>query len=156
MSEITVGKKAPNFSGKTQDGTTVKLADFKGKYLALFFYPKDDTPGCTKQACAFRDHYADLAEKGVAVVGVSVDPVASHEKFAAKFDLPYPLVADEDKKIVAAYDVWREKSLYGNKYMGTERSCFLIGPDGKVVAIWRKVQPAKNVPLVLKAIEEAG
>lgn len=150
MSNVTVGKKAPNFSGKTQDGSTVKLADFKGQHLALFFYPKDDTPGCTKQACSFRDAYGDLTGIGVAVVGVSVDPVASHEKFATKFELPYPLLADENKKIVDAYGVWVEKSMYGRKYMGTERSCFLIGPDGKVQAIWRKVKPADNVKLVIK------
>ncbi|MEM1058436.1 MAG: thioredoxin-dependent thiol peroxidase [Verrucomicrobiota bacterium] len=155
MSEISAGDKAPTFSGPTQNGTTVKLGDFKGKHLALFFYPKDSTPGCTKQACAFRDHFAELTERGVAVVGVSVDPVASHEKFAAKFELPYPLIADEDKKIVEAYGVWKEKSMYGNKYMGTERSCFLIGPDGKVLEAWRKVPPAKNVPLLLKALEAA-
>lgn len=152
MSDVTPGKKAPHFSGKTQDGRTVKLADFNGRHLALFFYPKDDTPGCTKQACLFRDAYADLTDQGVAVVGVSVDPVASHEKFAAKFDLPYPLIADEDKKMVEAYGVWVEKSMYGRKYMGTERSCFLIAPDGKVRALWRKVKPAENVKLVLKEL----
>lgn len=149
MSELAIGSTAPAFSGKTLGGKTISLSDFKGKTVALYFYPKDDTPGCTKQACSFRDAYSDLKKQGIEVIGVSTDPVESHEKFAAKYSLPFPLIADEDKKIVTAYGVWVEKSMYGKKYMGTERSSFLIGPDGKIKAVFRKVKPEENVKKVL-------
>jgi peroxiredoxin Q/BCP len=149
MSELTIGSTAPAFSGKTLGGKTLSLSDFKGKTVALYFYPKDDTPGCTKQACSFRDAYSDLKKRGIEVIGISTDSVESHEKFAAKYSLPFPLIADEDKKIVAAYGVWVEKNMYGKKYMGIERSSFLIGPDGKIKAVFRKVKPEENVKKVL-------
>ena len=154
MSRVIEGKAAPAFSGTTQNGESIALKDFKGKYVALYFYPKDDTPGCTAQACHFRDSYQALHEKDGVGLCVSIDSVESHLKLAHIFDLPFPLIADPEKKIVEKYDVWVEKSMYGRKYMGTERSCFLIDPKGKVKKIFRKVKPAENVKLVLKAIEE--
>ena len=123
------GDVAPEFSAATNGGGKVSLADFKGKNVILYFYPKDDTPGCTKEACAFRDHFAEFKKRGAVVLGVSTDPVKSHDKFVEKFKLPFTLLADEDKKIVAAYGVWGEKSFMGRKYLGTHRVTFLIGPD---------------------------
>jgi thioredoxin-dependent peroxiredoxin len=152
MPALEENSPAPDFSGRTQDGSTLSLQDFRGRYVALYFYPKDDTPGCTKQACAFRDAFAELKEKQVVVIGVSADPADSHLQFATKFSLPFPLLADEDRRIVTAYGVWREKNLYGKISMGIERSCFLIGPGGTLLKIWRKVKPEENVRLVLDAL----
>ena len=132
------GDLAPTFEGIDQTGATVRLADFAGKPLALYFYPKDDTPGCTKQACNLRDHTGDLTEAGVAVVGVSADPVESHERFAAKYDLPFPLLADPEHEILEAYGAWGEKNLYGRKSMGTKRTTFLIGADGRVIHVFKR------------------
>lgn len=146
------GDKAPAFTGLTQDGTRISLADFKGKPVILYFYPKDDTPGCTKEACAFRDDYAQFREKGAIVLGVSVDPVPSHAKFAAKYKLPFTLVADEEKKIVQAYGAWGPKVFMGRKYMGTHRVTFLIGGDGKIRKIWPAVKPAEHAAEVLAAL----
>src|SRR5690606_6053585 len=122
------GDPAPDFEGPTQGGGTFRLADHRGRPVALYFYPEDDTGGCTKQACNLRDHYADLRKAGVVVVGVSPDDVASHDRFAEKYDLPFPLVADPDHAIIEAYGVWGEKNLYGKKSMGLKRTTFLIGP----------------------------
>jgi peroxiredoxin Q/BCP len=156
MSELNIGDPAPAFTaeavgGNYGAGQTVSLSDFAGQNVVLYFYPKDDTPGCTTQACGLRDAWADFAEKAV-VFGVSIDPVKSHTKFIEKFSLPFPLLSDPEKKIVADYGVWVEKSMYGKKYMGTERSTFVIGPDAKLKAIFRKVQPAEHVDLVLKSL----
>ncbi len=152
MKALVEGSKAPAFQAETQDGTTLKLADFAGKTVVLYFYPKDSTPGCTTEACSFRDAHSALLKKGVVVLGVSPDSVKSHANFAGKNSLPFPLLADVDKKIVAAYGVWVEKSLYGRKYMGVERSTFVIGPDGKIVKIFRKVKAATHVAEVLEVI----
>jgi len=146
------GDKAPAFTASTNGGGTLSLADFKGKHVVLYFYPKDDTPGCTKEACAFRDEFAAFDKKGAVVLGVSTDPVKSHDKFADKFKLPFTLLADEDRKIVQAYGVWGEKRFMGRKYMGTHRVTFLIGPDGRIKKIWAKVKPEEHAAEVLASI----
>jgi peroxiredoxin Q/BCP len=153
MSELTVGAKAPVFSLPDQSGKTVSLSDFAGKTVVLYFYPKDDTPGCTAQACSYRDEYAVFKKKGVVVLGMSPDDAESHGKFADKFSLPFPLLADEGHKTAEKYGVWVEKSMYGKKYMGVERSTFVIGPDGKLAAIYRKVKPSEDVAGVLAGLE---
>lgn len=146
------GDVAPAFSAMTNGGGAVSLADFKGGNVVLYFYPKDDTPGCTKEACAFRDQFSELQKRGAVVLGVSTDPVKSHDKFVDKFKLPFPLLADEDRKIVSAYGVWGEKSFMGRKYMGTHRVTFLIGPDGRIKKIWPQVKPDEHVAEVLAAL----
>ena len=143
------GDLAPAFEGIDQTGATVRLADFAGKPLALYFYPKDDTPGCTKQACNLRDHTGDLTEAGVAVVGVSADPVESHERFAAKYDLPFPLLADPEHEILEAYGAWGEKNLYGRKSMGTKRTTFLIGADGRVIHVFKRPTTDRHAEEIL-------
>lgn len=148
------GDKAPEFSAVTQDGTSVSLADFKGKNVILYFYPRDDTPGCTKEACAFRDDFAEFKKKGAVVLGVSTDSAKSHAKFVEKFNLPFILLADEDKKIVQAYGAWGQKSFLGKKYMGTHRVTFLIGPDGLIKKVWPAVKPAEHAREVLAALDE--
>ena len=150
-SSVEAGKKAPDFTAATDGGKKLKLSDLRGKPVVLYFYPKDDTPGCTAQACALRDGWSRIRKKA-AVFGVSVDPLKSHAKFIKKHDLPFPLISDEDKQIVQAYGVWVEKSMYGKKYMGTERSTVIIDPDGKVKAMLRKVQPTEHLDLVLQAL----
>ena len=150
------GDKAPEFSAKNQDGETVKLKDLKGSRVVLYFYPKDDTPGCTKEACSFRDADDVYEKKGIKVLGVSVDDEASHRKFIDKYKLPFDLLADTDKKIVEKYGVWGEKSMYGRKYMGTHRKTFLIDEKGKIVKIFDKVKVAEHADEVLKAFGEKG
>jgi len=151
--EVAEGAKAPAFAAEDQHGATVRLADFKGKSaVVLYFYPKDDTPGCTKEACAFRDEFAQFQKKGAVVFGVSPDPVKSHDKFVEKFKLPFPLLADADKKIVEAYGVWGEKVFMGRKYFGVHRVTFLIGPDGKIKKIWPQVKPEEHAAEVLAAL----
>ncbi|MEO5915893.1 MAG: thioredoxin-dependent thiol peroxidase [Luteolibacter sp.] len=147
------GTKAPAFSAQAVGGTyvtpaTVKLSELKGETVVLYFYPKDDTPGCTKQACALRDGWSEISAKAK-VFGVSIDPIKSHEKFIKKHGLPFPILSDEDHKIVEAYGVWVEKSLYGKTYMGTERATFIIGPDGKIKAVLPKVKPDEHFAQVL-------
>ena len=136
-----VGKKAPDFTAPTDGGKTLKLSELRGKPVVLYFYPKDDTPGCTKEACAFRDAFADFTARGAVVLGVSADPVKSHDKFVQKFKLPFLLLADEDKRIVDAYGVWGEKTFMGRRYQGIHRVTFLIGGDGRIRKIWPKVKP---------------
>lgn len=148
------GSKAPDFTGKDQDGNKVKLSDYKGKKVVLYFYPKDDTPGCTKEACSFRDADQTYAAKGIKVFGVSTDDEKSHQKFISKFQLPFDLIADTDKKIVEKYGVWGEKSMYGKKYMGTIRKSFLIDESGKIVKIFDKVNVAEHADEVLEAFGE--
>ena len=148
------GDKAPDFTAKEQNGTTVKLKDLKGQRVALYFYPKDDTPGCTKEACSFRDADDIYRSKGIKVFGVSVDDEASHQKFISKFQLPFDLLADTDHKIVEAYGVWGEKSMYGRKYMGTMRKTFLIDEQGKIAKIFDKVDVSKHADEVLEAFGE--
>jgi len=151
MALLEVGDKAPAFKTKNQDGDAVSLGDFKGRKVALYFYPKDDTPGCTKEACSFRDAWAKFRKKGIAVLGVSIDDEKSHRKFADKFSLPFPLLADTDKKIVTAYGVWGEKSMYGRKYMGIHRVTYLIDEKGRIAAVWPKVKPEDHADEVLAA-----
>jgi peroxiredoxin Q/BCP len=148
------GDKAPDFNSKDQDGKPVKLSDFKGKKLVLYFYPKDDTPGCTKEACSFRDADAVYQEKGIKVFGVSTDDEKSHQKFISKFQLPFDLLADTDKSIVESYGVWGEKSMYGKKYMGTNRKTFLIDENGKIAKIFDKVNVDEHADEVLEAFGE--
>src|SRR2546425_107821 len=150
--KLKEGDKAPDFEAAISGGSRVSLSDFKGKNAVLYFYPKDDTPGCTKEACAFRDAYAKFKKAGAVVLGVSPDPVKSHDKFTEKFKLPFDLVSDEDKKIVQQYGVWGEKSFMGPKYMGTHRVTFLIGPDGRIKKIWPKVKPEEHAEEVLAAL----
>jgi peroxiredoxin Q/BCP len=149
--KLKAGDKAPEFSALTQEGQ-VSLADFHGKQVVLYFYPRDDTPGCTKEACAFRDSFADFKKKGAVVLGVSTDPAKSHSKFAAKYKLPFLLLADEDRKIVEAYGVWGEKRFMGRKYQGTHRVTFLIDAEGKIKKIWPTVKPEEHAAEVLSAI----
>ena len=146
------GDKAPDFSAPTNGGGTISLGELKGKNVILYFYPKDDTPGCTKEACAFRDDFAAFKKKGAVILGVSADSVKAHDKFVKKFELPFPLLADEDKKIVEAYGVWGQKSFMGRKYMGIHRVTFLIGPDGNIRKIWPKVKPEEHAEEVLAAL----
>jgi len=148
------GDKAPDFTSTDQDGNTVSLKDLKGQRVALYFYPKDDTPGCTKEACSFRDADDVYSKKGIKVFGVSTDNEKSHQKFISKFQLPFDLLADTDKNIVEAYGVWGEKSMYGKKYMGTMRKTFLIDGDGKIVKIFDKVDVANHADEVLEAFGE--
>ena len=146
------GDKAPDFSVATNGGGHVSLSDLRGKNVVLYFYPKDNTPGCTKEACAFRDEFAAFKKKGAVVLGVSIDSPKAHDKFAEKYRLPFPLLSDADKKIVEAYGVWGEKRFMGRKYMGTYRVTFLIGPDGRIKNIWPKVKPEEHAEEVLAAI----
>jgi peroxiredoxin Q/BCP len=152
MSELTVGANAPAFSAPDQSGKSVSLADFKGRKVVLYFYPKDDTPGCTTEACSFRDEHSAFQKKGAVVLGISPDGAKSHVKFIEKFSLPFPLLSDEGHKIAEAYQVWVEKSMYGKTYMGVERSTFVIDGHGKLSAIYRKVKPAEHTAEVLAAL----
>lgn len=150
MSEIKVGEQAPTFKAQDQSGNHVALEDFKGKKVILYFYPKDDTPGCTKEACSLRDNYNALIELGYAVLGVSPDDVASHEKFVAKYNLPFQLLADTDKEIANAYGVWVEKNMYGRKSMGIKRTTFVIDENGAIAEIIKKVDTEKHAEQILK------
>lgn len=151
---LEAGKKAPDFTAKDQDGNKVKLSNFKGKKVVLYFYPKDDTPGCTKQACSLRDGFPKLKKNNIEVLGVSIDTEESHQKFIEKYDLPFTLIADTDKKVVNKYDVYGEKNMYGRKYMGTKRTTFLIDEDGKIVKIFKRVKVAEHADEVLEAFEK--
>lgn len=139
MATLEIGQKAPDFSAKNQNGETIHLSDFKGKKVILYFYPKDNTPGCTTEACNFRDNYQSLKKEGYEIIGVSVDGEASHKKFISKHELPFQLLVDEDKSLVEAYGVWVEKNMYGKKYMGTARTTFVIDADGIIQHIITKV-----------------
>lgn len=145
-----VNKKAPDFTLLDQNEKEHSLSEFKGKKVLLYFYPKDDTPGCTTEACSFRDRLNELKKHGVQVIGVSCDTPKSHKKFAEKFQLNFPLLADVDKKVVEKYGVWVEKSMYGKKYMGIQRDSFLIDETGKVVKHYEKVKPTEHVDEVKK------
>lgn len=151
-SDLKVGQKAPDFTVMDDQGEKVKLADLKGKKVVLYFYPKDDTPGCTKEACAFRDGIDKIKKRGAVVLGVSADSVESHKKFKSKFDLNFPLLADSDKKMIEAYGVWKEKSMYGKKYMGIERTTFVIDENGKIAHIFPKVKVDQHYDEVLEAL----
>jgi len=152
MAALKEGDKAPGFTAKDQNGKTVSLADFKGKTVILYFYPKDDTPGCTAEACDFRDNYQSLIAKGFEVIGISSDDEKSHKKFETKYSLPFTLIADESKEINEAYDVWGEKNMYGKKYMGTIRTTFIINGDGIISHIINKVDTQNASQQVLDLV----
>jgi thioredoxin-dependent peroxiredoxin len=152
---MDTGDTAPDFALLDQHGSEVKLSDFKGKQVVLYFYPKADTPGCTTQACGVRDHRADYERAGAIVLGVSPDPVKKIAKFDEKYGLRFPLLADEDHAVAEAYGVWVEKSMYGRKYMGNERTTFVISPDGKIKDVFHKVKPAEHDALVLGSLAGA-
>lgn len=151
---LKLGTEAPAFSLLDQDGKMHKLSDYLGKYVLIYFYPKDDTTGCTKEACAIRDDFYNFEKLKCEVLGISIDSVKSHKKFAEKYKLPFTLLSDEGKKVVEKYGVWQEKSMYGRKYMGTVRSSFLIDPKGKIVKIYEKVNSAIHAEEVLRDIKE--
>ncbi|MCG8450203.1 MAG: thioredoxin-dependent thiol peroxidase [Pirellulales bacterium] len=151
---IEPGRKAPAFSLTTDDNTKVRLADLLGGPVVLYFYPKDDTPGCTREACAFRDQQAALKKLGVQVFGVSPDSVASHAKFRDKYKLNFPLLADSDHKVAEKYGAWREKNMYGKKSMGIQRSTYLIDDVGKIARVWKRVKVDGHDEQVLEALRE--
>ena len=153
MALIDPGKKAPSFSLPDQEGKKHSLADYAGKPVVLFFYPKDDTPGCTKESCAFQDNLPTFKKSNAAVLGVSVLNSASKARFAAKYGLEFPLLADEDHQAAEAYGSWVEKQNYGKTYMGTARRTFLIGPDGRIARVWEKVKPEGHAAEVLAALD---
>ncbi len=149
---VEEGKPAPDFELTSDSGEQVKLSDFRGKPVVLYFYPRDDTPGCTKQACGIRDNYGAFADRGAVVLGVSTDDVTSHVKFKQKYGLPFTLLADPEHKVADDYGVWGEKSAYGKTYMGVERSTFLIDSEGNVAKVMRKVKPDRHADDVLAAL----
>ena len=151
---IEVGKKAPAFTLAADDGTKVRLTALKGNPVVLYFYPRDNTPGCTKEACAFRDRKSEIQELGATVLGVSPDTVESHVKFRDKFSLNFPLLADPDHVVAEKYGAWREKNMYGKKSMGIQRSTYLIGADGKVARVWARVKVDGHDEQVIAAIKE--
>ena len=153
MATVAIGDQAPDFTALTDQGETLKLSDLRGKRVILYFYPKDDTSGCTTQACGFRDQYPVIEEKNGVVLGVSPDSAKSHQKFKTKYNLPFTLLVDEDHAVAAAYGVWGEKSMYGKKYMGIIRSHFVIDEQGKIVDVQYKVSPADSIK---KAVQILG
>lgn len=154
MSKLKEGDKAPAFKAKDQDGNSVSLSDYKGKNLILYFYPQDDTPTCTKEACNYRDNYQSLISQGFSVVGVSFDTEKSHKKFIKKYSLPFPLIADPDKKIIEDYGVWGEKMLFGRNYMGTLRTTFIIDKKGIIKHIIEKVDSGHASQQVLDLVKQ--
>jgi peroxiredoxin Q/BCP len=150
--ELSVGDKAPDFSAHDEMGRSWSLKALKGKTVVLYFYPKDNTPGCTTEACDFRDRYDNFAKKKVVLLGVSPDSAKSHAGFKAKHGLPFPLLVDEDREICGAYGVWKQKMLYGRKFMGVERSTFVIGPDGKIKQALRKISVTGHAQSMLEAV----
>lgn len=147
--KLKAGDQAPDFTSKDQNGNEIKLSDFKGKKVVLYFYPKDDTPGCTAEACNLRDNYELMLSKGYVVLGVSGDDEAKHQKFIAKYELPFPLIADVDKSVHEKYGTWGEKSMYGRKYMGTLRTTFVIGEDGKLLDVIEKVKTSDHASQIM-------
>jgi len=154
MALLQAGEKAPEFTAKDQDGNEVSLRDFSGRKVVLYFYPKDNTPGCTKEACAFRDNFPNFEKVDAVVLGVSVDGQKAHRKFADKFELPFTLLVDEEKKIVEAYGVWGLKKFMGKEYMGTNRVTYLIDERGVIEKVWPKVKPEKHAAEVLEWLQQ--
>jgi peroxiredoxin Q/BCP len=154
MSILEQGAKAPAISAKDQDGKSVTLEEYRGRKVVLYFYPKDDTPGCTKEACAFRDNFPKFNIAGVEVLGVSIDDEGKHKKFAEKYQLPFRLVSDPDKKIVEAYGVWGQKKFMGREYMGTSRVTYLINEEGIIEHVWPKVTPDKHAEELLNYLQQ--
>ncbi|MDT8401735.1 MAG: thioredoxin-dependent thiol peroxidase [Bacteroidales bacterium] len=153
MTELKAGQKAPFFEGADQNGNKISLDDFKGKKLVLYFYPKDNTPGCTNEACNLRDNYNDLIKKGFAVVGISPDPDKSHQKFADKHNLPFPLIADTGKEIMSAYGTWSEKKMYGKSFLGVLRTTFVINEEGNIEEVIKKVDTRNHAEQIFKLYE---
>jgi peroxiredoxin Q/BCP len=153
MTELKEGQKAPFFQGKDQNGNNISLDDFRGKKLVLYFYPKDNTPGCTIEACNLRDNYDDLIERGFAIVGVSPDSEKSHQKFAGKHNLPFPLIADTEKKILSDYGAWGEKKMYGKSFMGVLRKTFIINEEGLIEDVIKKVDTKNHADQIYKLYE---
>lgn len=151
---LKVGEKAPEFSLPDQDGKSHSLADYRGQWVLLYFYPKDDTPGCTKQACAIRDSLSSFKQLSAVVFGISVDSVASHRKFADKYELPFTLLADENKEVVTMYGVWGKKKMMGKEFDGTIRTSFLINPDGIIEKVYEKVDPEGHADMVLADLQK--
>lgn len=149
---LSIGDPAPTFSLPDGNGNIVNLADLKGKRVVLYFYPRDNTPGCTKEACSFRDSYAEFQGKDVVVLGVSTDDAKSHEKFTTKFELPFPLLTDEDGQVATAYDSYGLKQFMGKEYIGISRNTFVIAPDGTIEAIYKKVKPESHAKEILAAL----
>ena len=147
------GEKAPSFSLQDSEGKAHSLENYQGKTIVLYFYPKDDTPGCTKEACSFRDNYAAFKEAGIEIIGISPDTVASHQKFSEKYDLPFTLLADPDHKVCEAYEVWGKKKSFGREYEGVFRTTFIIGPDGTIKQVFENVKPSEHSQEVLAEIE---
>jgi peroxiredoxin Q/BCP len=154
MAELHVGEKAPDFTLPTGDGGSVSLKDLKGSTVILYFYPKDNTSGCTKEACAFRDNISVLRKRGVAVIGVSADSVDSHRKFAEKYKLPFTLVSDEKKEVIGKYGVWKEKSMYGRTFLGIQRTTFVIDGKGAITHIFSKVRVEGHVEELLELLAQ--
>lgn len=154
MTKLKEGQEAPFFEGTDQSGNTIKLDDFKGKKLVLYFYPKDNTPGCTNEACNLRDNYKDLLAKDFAVVGVSPDSITSHQKFAGKYDLPFPLISDTEKKIMSDYGVWGEKKIFGKISLGVQRTTFIIDEKGIIEKIIKKVDTKEHTDQIYKIYEQ--
>lgn len=152
--ELRLGATAPAINLPDQNGDKHKLSDYKGQWVLIYFYPKDDTSGCTAEACALRDSFPKFGKLKAKIFGISTDSVASHKKFADKYNLPFTLLADEDKTVVTRYEVWGEKSMYGRKYMGTNRTSFLVDPHGKIAKIYEKVKPAEHAEQVLADLKE--
>lgn len=153
---VQKGDRAPGFSLPSDEESLVTLGELKGKKVVLYFYPKDDTSGCTTQACGLRDTLPRIDEQGAVVLGVSPDPVSSHQKFRDKYQLNFPLLSDDDHQVAEAYGVWKEKSMYGRKYWGIERSTFVIDEDGIVLEVWRKVKPKGHAEMVTELLEAQG
>ncbi len=149
---LAVGETAPDFTAETFDGSTVTLSDYRGQKVVLYFYPKDDTPGCTKQACNLRDNLATLKENNIAVLGVSPDGNESHKKFTDKYDLPFPLIPDADKKIIESYGVWGEKMNYGKTFMGLQRTTFLIDEEGVIQHVFKRPKTADHTAEILSKL----
>jgi peroxiredoxin Q/BCP len=156
MAELKVGSKAPDFKLPGDGGTTISLSDYKGQKVVVYFYPKDDTPGCTKESCGFNENLKAFTKLGTAIIGISKDSVKKHDKFKAKYGLNFPLASDEEGTTCEAYGTWIEKSMYGRKYMGIDRSTFLIDENGKIEQIWRKVSVTGHVEEVMEAIKESN
>ncbi|MGB8954360.1 MAG: thioredoxin-dependent thiol peroxidase [Tumebacillaceae bacterium] len=156
MAEITVGQAAPDFTLPASTGENLTLSQFKGQNVVVYFYPKDDTPGCTTEACGFRDLHAAFADANTVILGVSPDPVKKHEKFISKYELPFILLADEEHTVCEQYGVWKEKNMYGKKYWGVERTTFLIDKDGNIAKVYPKVKVAGHVDKVLEDVKALG
>lgn len=155
MAILTNGSIAPDFSLTDQHGNTIRLSDYRGRWVVLYFYPKDMTPGCTQEACSFRDAHADFEQEGIVVLGVSADDVQSHRKFADKYELPFPLLADTEHTVSEAYGAWRKKHMYGKEFWGVDRITYIINPEGAVHHVFTKVKPAQHGDEVLNAIRQA-